>query len=82
MSKHKMPKPGSQQQMVGRAISRYVAASRKWNADCNLRPMKTPDAKQRRLADESRKAFDALVGVIKQGTSNTKGSRPDAAANT
>ena len=51
---------------VERAIARYSRASRKWNADCNLRRIGAPDAKRRKLAENSLKAGAALVGMLKQ----------------
>jgi hypothetical protein len=62
---------GSLDAVVRRAITKYQAASRKYNSDCNQRLLKAPDAKRRMLAHKSNKAFNALMVTLKECTPNS-----------
>jgi hypothetical protein len=54
--------------LLKRALDRYAKASRKWNADCNLRPLKKPDARRQKLEAQSARAFAALTRAMNDGT--------------
>jgi hypothetical protein len=48
------------------AIARaWVRASRAYNIDCNMRVLKKPDAKRKKLRAKSEETFSALMKTLK-----------------